>query len=100
MAKHRARLRTAILPGLTLAELAERTGMPRHVLRTVLSSEVGRGRVVTARDGRFCLVEAEFQPGQLDALRALSTPSASTAWCRRATSPRAGGRLPRGEVAA
>jgi hypothetical protein len=71
MARRRARLRSAILPGKTLAELAERTGRPRADLEVALASELRLGRVVTAARGRYALVAAEFPPDLLAALRGL-----------------------------
>jgi hypothetical protein len=58
--------------GLTLEELARRTGRPRAVLAFVLSDEVQRGRVLRLSGGRFALVPGSFSPATLAGLRGLS----------------------------
>jgi hypothetical protein len=62
---------SAIEPGATLEQLAERTGRPRGALQAVLASELRLGRVLRRRDGRYCLVAASFPSGLLAALRSL-----------------------------
>jgi DNA-binding IclR family transcriptional regulator len=85
-----------IEPGLTLEELAERTGVPAVYLRAALSSELTAGRVVRSPDGRYRLNACVFEPGVLDALRSFSPPSTAELAGRR-NEPAGDGRLSRAE---
>jgi hypothetical protein len=57
-------------PGLTLDELAERTGRPKELLAEVLRDELRRSRRRVWRDseGRYRLVVDRFEDGIVEAL--------------------------------
>jgi hypothetical protein len=63
-------------PGLTLDELAARSGQPRELLATVLAAELRRRRrrVWMDEEGRYRLVADRFDEETITALAALARP--------------------------